>query len=292
MDNPQDALRQFAERASRYSFDLNGKVRKEDNYVALRGGYAIVYSGILQPDGSRVAIKTARGSLPGDESTIKRVLKEVHLWSKLRHENIVPVLGITTEFELTVSIVSPWMEKRDARKHVRDTSIDPRPLMIDIARGLQYLHTREEGAVFHGDLKGANVLISDGGQALLADFGFSHLVDSSFSMAVSGKDGFSIQWTAPEILLDEQEASANADIWSFGMTLLELLTRKDPFHGIKRNGVMCKMHRNEIPDRPRDEETFSRLTDGWWDICLRCWNFNPSLRPTIAHVLQVMTNLQ
>jgi len=53
----------------------------------------------------------------------------VHAWSKLDHANVLPLIGITTQFELTVSIISPWMEKGNARDHVRDKSVDPRPLV-------------------------------------------------------------------------------------------------------------------------------------------------------------------
>ncbi|KAI6029906.1 hypothetical protein BKA83DRAFT_4225000 [Pisolithus microcarpus] len=42
-------------------------------------------------------------------ATLKRILREVHLWSKLRHENIVPFFGICTEIESTISIISEWM---------------------------------------------------------------------------------------------------------------------------------------------------------------------------------------
>ncbi|KAI6094564.1 kinase-like domain-containing protein [Pisolithus sp. B1] len=290
MDSSQDILRQFAERASRYAINLNGRVRQEENCTVSRGGNAIVYSGILRPEGTRVAIKAARGVLPSDEPAIKRVFKEIHLWSKLRHDNIASMQGITTEIDQTVSTVSPWMEKGNAYTRVQDTTIDPRPMMIDIARGLHYLHTCEAGPVFHGDLKGLNVLISDSGRALLADFGFSHLVNSSFSMTVSSKFGYTIQWAAPEVF-DAVETSAAADIWSFGMTLLELFTRKPPFHPLKPTAAMLRICRRETPCRPSDEETCSRLTGPWWNVCLKCWEYEPASRPTIADVLQDVANI-
>ncbi|KAI6167283.1 kinase-like domain-containing protein [Pisolithus thermaeus] len=290
MDNPRQTLNRFAERAHRYAPNLEGRLCRATCTI-LRGGNATVYRGTLQPGEKSVAIKTARGGLPGDEHIIKRVLKEVHLWSKLHHENIVPVLGITTEFDLTLSIVSPWMGMGNAHTYVQNTAIDPRPLMKDIARGLQYLHTCEEGPVFHGDLKGLNVLISDSGQALLTDFGFSHLVNSTFSMTVSGKGGVTLYWAAPEILNDE-EISAPADVWSFGMTLLELFTRKIPFHQFKPMVVLGKILRGKIPSRPSSEETCLRLTNPWWDICLKCWKIEPASRPTIAYVLQDIANIR
>ena len=57
------------------------------------------------------------------------MFREVHLWSKLRHKNIVCLLGITTTFDFTVSIVSEWMGKGNAHDYVQDESIDPRPLV-------------------------------------------------------------------------------------------------------------------------------------------------------------------
>ena len=60
----------------------------------------------------------------------------------------------------------------------------------------------------------------------------------------------------------------------------ELFTRKPPFGGIKsvadvRSRIM------QGPDHPSDEETFDRLTDGWWDQCLYCWQRKPWSRPGI-----------
>ncbi|KAI6044495.1 kinase-like domain-containing protein, partial [Pisolithus marmoratus] len=146
-------------------------------------------------------------------------LREVHLWSKLHHDNILPLLGITTDFDYTMSIVSPWMERGDARKYVQNMSIDPRPLVEGIARGLRYLHDLEPDAVFHGDLKGANVLIANNGRPLLTDFGFSYLTNSSFSVPISDAFGGTVSWMAPE-MFDGEIPSATTDVWSFGMTAL------------------------------------------------------------------------
>lgn len=51
------------------------------------------------------------------------------MWYKLRHANILPLLGITTQFNSTVSIVSRWMEKGNAHDYVQDSNNDPRPLV-------------------------------------------------------------------------------------------------------------------------------------------------------------------
>ncbi|KAI6014107.1 kinase-like domain-containing protein [Pisolithus microcarpus] len=285
-------LEEFARRASRYrggEINLNGKVTKHDS-IAVRGGYATVFRGVLNPTGRRVAIKTARGGLPGDEETINRILREVHLWSKLHHENILPLLGITTDFDFTMSIVSPWMERGDARRYVKDIAIDPRPLIEGIARGLLYLHDLEPGTVFHGDLKGANVLMSDDGRPLLADFGFSYLTNSSFSVPLLEEVGGTLRWMAPE-MFDSASRSAEADVWSFGMTALELFTRRDPFHRFRGRAVMSRIMKGP-PDRPTDDDTCFRMTEEWWRLLCSCWRVEPQSRPTISRVIAMIDSIK
>ncbi|KIK18219.1 hypothetical protein PISMIDRAFT_70737, partial [Pisolithus microcarpus 441] len=220
------------------------------------------------------------------------ILREVHLWSKLHHENILPLLGITTDFDFTMSIVSPWMERGDARRYVQDIAIDPCPLVSleGIARGLRYLHDLEPGTVFHGDLKGAsafaasslaaNVLMSDDGRPLLADFGFSYLTNSSFSVPVPEEFGGTLRWMAPE-MFEFGRPSAQTDVWSFGMTAL---TRGDPFHRFRGKAAISRIVKGP-PDRPTDDDTCSRLTKEWWKLLSSCWRVEPQSRPTISRVI-------
>jgi len=140
-------------------------------------------------EGLKVAIKIPRASPVNSERNIKvlptfslfndtltfeqEFLQEVHVWSKLDHANILPLLGITTKFNLTVSIVSPWMKNGNARDYVRDEAIDPRPLVSThqggvinlnttqiegIAKGLHYLHSHTPHPIFHGDMKGVGLV--------------------------------------------------------------------------------------------------------------------------------------
>ncbi|KAG6335699.1 hypothetical protein ID866_3379 [Astraeus odoratus] len=220
-------LSQLPSRATRYHcINLNGLVIRDKELVCHgRGGHAIVYKGSLRHTGTRVAVKTAIRGSTTDEDMIKKVFKEVHAWSKFKHENVLPLIGITTDFDFTVSIVSRWMVLGNARTYVQNPAIDPRPLVVGIARGLSYLHKHPKGSIVHGDLKGQNVLISDDGHALIADFGLTYLENSSFSFASNLTQGGSYHWMSPEIITSKQQISTESDVWAFGMTVLVCLSR-------------------------------------------------------------------
>ncbi|KAG6327843.1 hypothetical protein ID866_11245, partial [Astraeus odoratus] len=112
--------------------------------------------------------------------------------------------------------------------------------LMDIASGLQYLHTHELGPIIHGDIKGSNVLISDDHRALLSGFHCSTLAgNSAFSTDVDPPRG-GIRWMAPEILEDFDPSPAT-DVWAFGMTVLrptplEELCRQAADYCINLNG--------------------------------------------------------
>jgi len=64
--------------------------------------------------------------------------------------------------------------------------------------------------------------------------------------------------------------------------------RRIPFHDARNVvGVTQRIFQGP-PDRPSKEETRSRMTNRWWDMCFSCWNRDPSLRPTMLHIVQTI----
>ena len=63
------------------------------------------------------------------DGLFQNICREAHVWSKLRHRNVLQVVGFTTKFDHTISLVSPWMERGNARDYVQNVNIDPRPLV-------------------------------------------------------------------------------------------------------------------------------------------------------------------
>ncbi|KAG6326350.1 hypothetical protein ID866_12738 [Astraeus odoratus] len=178
------------------------------------------------------------------------------------------------------------MYKGNAREYVQDVAVDPRPLIEGIAHGLHYLHCHQPFPIVHGNMKGTNVLISGDGQPLLTDFGSLNLVCSSFTTSTPcfGAVG-TLRWNAPEIL-EIPEASTTADIWAFGMTVLELFTRRDPYYKLDSMASIIRQIVQRPPERPSPRDTLSRMTDKWWNMCLTCWQCNPKLRPSMSYFVE------
>ncbi|KAJ7243527.1 kinase-like domain-containing protein [Mycena rebaudengoi] len=269
---------------------LDGRVTLRNAAPIREGNYGDVYTGSLksleagsQPE--EVAVKTIRGRSIED-AHIRKFFKEVHTWSKLDNVHILPLRGITLELQGTLSIISPWMLNGSAKKYVSSGDVDPRPLLHDVASGLHYLHTREE-QVYHGDLKGDNVMVSNGGRALLADFGFSVLVSSSFSLPITHPTGGTRAWMAPEKIAGDGDSVA-ADVYSFAMLSVELFTRKNPFHG-ETFPTTEAIQKGKRPRRPTPDATFNRLTDDWWKTCELCWDSDSAKRPAVIQILECIS---
>ncbi|KAJ7834786.1 kinase-like domain-containing protein, partial [Mycena olivaceomarginata] len=124
----------------------------------------------------------------------KNFLGELHTWSKLNHPNILELLGYI-EVDNTIGIVSPLIVNGDATSYLsKHQTTDPGPLLRDVAEALSYLHNLD---IYHGDLKGANILVSQNGGALLTDFGAAKLVEDSLSTKINNYT-ITLRWAPPE----------------------------------------------------------------------------------------------
>lgn len=199
------------------------------------GGFGVVYRGTL-PDGHEVAVKVH--SATSTQGT-KEFKNELTLLSDIRHENLVPLLGVCQENDQQI-LVYPYMSNGSlqdrlygeaAKRKVLDW---PTRLSIALgsARGLLYLHTFSRGCVIHRDVKSSNILMDHSMCAKVADFGFSKYApqegDSGVSLEVRGTAGY----LDPEYY-SSQQLSAKSDVYSFGVVLLEIVSGREPLN-IKR----------------------------------------------------------
>ncbi|KAG1752802.1 kinase-like domain-containing protein [Suillus lakei] len=219
---------------------------KVKEFPAAMGGYGQVFQcTMLSPAAPEtlVAVKVLIHATA--DSFKKRAHREMRLWMEARHENLVPVLGITDGFsENGFAIVYPWMQGGSLARYLNDNerNIPHRKKMTlvkDAASGLAYLHSRQ---IVHGDLTTNNVMLDDGGRALLSDFGFSNILsgmaDSCLSLSAARPGA--IRFAAPELLGVEEAPSQttgkgspvdneppmpdiHSDIYSLGCVMLNFI---------------------------------------------------------------------
>ncbi|KDQ08469.1 hypothetical protein BOTBODRAFT_118615, partial [Botryobasidium botryosum FD-172 SS1] len=257
------------------------------------GGFADCWEGTFLGE-LKVAMKTPRSAL---REVAKRVSREIKVWRRLKHPNILPFIGCCT-LEDTPYMVSPWVENGDAlayvRRSPRSCSLD---LLAQVASGLQYLHEFKP-PVIHGDLKSSNILVSEQGVAFITDFGLSavksaqNAVDSN---SAAWHRGGHPRWQAPELLLQEDTRRTEAtDIFAFGRVMLEVsmfpprvrfLTGEVPFSKLSSYQVLLEVIGYRHPARPRGDDAAERgLDDEMWRLMQRCWSKDPALRPAVADI--------
>ncbi|KAG8719830.1 hypothetical protein FRC09_010563 [Ceratobasidium sp. 395] len=152
------------------------------------------------------------------------------------HRGISQMLGKAT-LRGRLAIVSVWEENGDVLRYMaRNPDVDRIRLCAEVAEGLKYLHSNK---IVHGSLMGRHILISRDGRALLTGFGSAHLLDDDM-LPIELDDklldppGGSYQpefrWAAPELLTHELAiATPETDIYSLGMTILEIHTGEIPY---------------------------------------------------------------
>ncbi|CUA77001.1 Serine/threonine-protein kinase dst2 [Dictyostelium discoideum] [Rhizoctonia solani] len=262
-------------------------------YPVASGGLGDVFFGCLI-DKSPLAIKTIRSCHePGQSARVyhKRAAREIYTWSKCKHPNVVPLIGLAV-FRDCLAMISRWEENGSLLHYLSlNPSVDRCTMSTSICAGLAYLHEHD---IVHGDLKGANVLISQDGTPMLMDFGNASLLEATlqFTQTTTGPY-ISPQWTAPEILAGTSSYTIVGDIYSLGMTILEAFTSQIPFPD--RNNHALLMHvviHKKIPVRPETAMPTNSIDgDKLWAILTRCWSYDPKDRPTAETVWNEMKEI-
>ncbi|KDQ10182.1 hypothetical protein BOTBODRAFT_116206, partial [Botryobasidium botryosum FD-172 SS1] len=221
---------------------------------------------------------------------------EANVWQNLHHPNILPFLGLTTLDSVTY-LVSPWMDNGDLLAYVKkDPHADCLKLLLQIAKGVEYLHTFDP-VVVHGDLKAANILITSKGEARIADFGLAHgLVEggsSSGNHSTAWKYGGNARWQAPEVIKattdEEAKRTTKSDMFAFGRVITEQAYTQDvPFANLSAILAIANLVASgKLPPRPTDAAVIARgLDDRMWGLIKDCCRKRPSSRPTAGDVVR------
>ncbi|KDR72752.1 hypothetical protein GALMADRAFT_143032 [Galerina marginata CBS 339.88] len=274
-------------------FVLTGIKRGESQ--ATSGAFADIWKGEFQ--GQPVCLKIVRMYQSSNrERWLTDFSREAILWGHVSHANLLPFYGIyhLEDHDGRLCLVSPWMDNGNITEYLTQTPSAHRILLVsDIAAGLHYLHQRD---IVHGDLKGANILVTDSGRACLSDFGLSTALGTSVlphgSSSSSAGLGGTIRWQSPELLNPQEEyprASIESDVYAFACVLYEIYIGLAPFYEYARDvTVIFQVMKGRKPSKPSPRSiSFHEwgLSETLWKTMEDCWNENPKQRPTMSHVI-------
>ncbi|OIV94505.1 hypothetical protein TanjilG_25567 [Lupinus angustifolius] len=189
-----------------------------------QGGFGTVYKGVLA-DGREIAIKRLYFN---NRHRAADFYNEVNIISSVEHKNLVRLLGCSCSGPESL-LVYEFLPNRSLDRFIfdknkgRELNWEKRyEIIIGTAEGLVYLHENSKVRIIHRDIKASNILLDAKFRAKIADFGLARSLQEDkthISTAIAGTLGY----LAPEYLAHGQ-LTEKADIYSFGVVLLEIVT--------------------------------------------------------------------
>jgi tetratricopeptide (TPR) repeat protein len=254
--------------------------------------------------GERVAVKTIRPEIAGDEWAIARFRREIQLGKRVTHGNVCRVFdlfhhrldgspGGTAGEALRITFLTMELLPGEtlAARIARAGPLTPAealPLVHQMAAALDAAHA---AAVVHGDFKSSNVMVAGQGEAaraVVTDFGLAQARDAGpGSLAAEVGDGFDGRGGTPAYMAPEQVkgggSSAAGDLYALGVVLYEMVTGRLPFAGKSPFAAAT----GEPPPSPRG--LVPDLDPAWERVILRAMAADPRQRfPNAAAVARAL----
>ncbi|TPX74262.1 hypothetical protein CcCBS67573_g04464 [Chytriomyces confervae] len=264
-----------------------------------KGSFGIVYAATYKT--RKVAVKCIFGL---DSAVAYREFEhEARQMSRLKHKNIVPMLGISFKHKTQEIVLGSIqsMQESDAPMLVMECmstsvysaigSIPPPPMESRVrwvrqtASAFCYLHHECDPPVLHLDLKPNNILIDSNGNAQLADFGLACIqrMTSSYTAnsVQSMKHGAQL-YAPPESFKLKYQPTTKHDVYCFAMTSYHILGLHPPFHD-KSNITFSHLWVQE--DQKPEQSEKVEIPDDCWTLIVKCWDHDAAIRPNFIQIM-------
>ncbi|RAL51678.1 hypothetical protein DM860_010396 [Cuscuta australis] len=281
----------------RKQFELEELLRASAELLG-KGSLGTVYKAVLD-DGRPVAVKRLKDANPCGRKEFEQYMDVI---GRLNHPNIVKLRAYYYAKEEKL-LVYDYLPNGTLHSLLHDRGAGRVPLdwttrlglVLGVARGLSHIHQEfEESRIPHGNLKSSNILLDKNGTACISDFGLSLLLNPAHAVARLGG------YKAPE-QAEMKRLSQKADVYSFGVLLLEVLTgRKVPSPGdpafdlpkwarsVVRDEWTAEVFDEELLRYKNIEEELVSVLH----IALACVIQQPEKRPTMGEVVRVIEEMR